>query len=134
MHVSPNEFNWRHPLVNSATHLWGKRRFATTDTSRNNLWVAMLTFGEGWHNNHHAHPQSARRGLAWYEFDVNWYGICALRALGPAWDVKAAKVAYLQEKKAISEVPPRDEFRAIASGYTRRHSEGKRWREKSCFT
>jgi fatty-acid desaturase len=76
-------------LVNSATHMWGSRRFATTDTSRNSLWVALLTFGEGWHNNHHAHPQSSRHGLAWYEFDPNWYGISALRLLGLAWDVKA---------------------------------------------
>ena len=75
-------------MVNSITHLWGSRRFATKDLSTNNLLVALVTFGEGWHNNHHAHPQSARHGLAWYEFDMNWYGICALRALGLAWDVK----------------------------------------------
>lgn len=75
-------------LVNSATHMWGSRRFATSDRSTNNFWVAMLSFGEGWHNNHHAHPQSARHGLAWYEFDLNWYGIVVLRMLGLAWDVK----------------------------------------------
>jgi fatty-acid desaturase len=75
-------------LVNSATHMWGSRRFLTRDASTNNFWVAMLSFGEGWHNNHHAHPQSARHGLAWYEFDLNWYGIFALRTLGLAWDVK----------------------------------------------
>jgi stearoyl-CoA desaturase (delta-9 desaturase) len=79
-------------LVNSATHMWGSRRFATSDTSRNSFWVALLTFGEGWHNNHHAHPQSSRHGLAWYEFDPNWYGISALRLLGLAWDVKADKL------------------------------------------
>ena len=59
-------------LVNSATHMWGGRRFATRDDSRNNWWVALITFGEGWHNNHHAHPTSARHGLAWYEFDPSW--------------------------------------------------------------
>ena len=58
-------------LVNSATHMWGSRRFATKDDSRNTWWVALLTFGEGWHNNHHAHPTSARHGLAWYEFDLD---------------------------------------------------------------
>jgi len=79
-------------LVNSATHMWGSQRFLTGDTSTNSFWVAMLTFGEGWHNNHHAHPQSARHGLAWYEFDMNWYGICALRALGLAWDVKLPRL------------------------------------------
>ena len=75
-------------LVNSATHMWGRQRFLTGDTSKNSFWVAMLTWGEGWHNNHHAHAQSARHGLAWYEFDINWYGICALRMLGLAWDIK----------------------------------------------
>jgi fatty-acid desaturase len=79
-------------LVNSATHMWGSRRFPTGDTSRNSFWVALLTFGEGWHNNHHAHPQSSRHGLAWYEFDPNWYGISALRMMGLAWDVKAGKL------------------------------------------
>jgi fatty-acid desaturase len=75
-------------LVNSGTHMWGSRRFLTGDNSTNNFWIAMFSFGEGWHNNHHAHPQSARHGLAWYEFDLNWYGITALRTLGLAWDIK----------------------------------------------
>ena len=69
--------------VNSATHMWGLRRFRTGDTSTNSFWVAMFTFGEGWHNNHHASPQSARQGLAWYEFDLNWYGIADVTNHGP---------------------------------------------------
>ena len=80
-------------LVNSATHIWGSRRFPTRDDSTNNWWVALLTFGEGWHNNHHAHPTSARHGLAWYELDINWIGISALRAIGLIWDVKVARIA-----------------------------------------
>ena len=79
-------------LVNSATHIWGSRRFQTRDDSTNNWWVALLAFGEGWHNNHHAHPTSARHGLAWYEFDFNWICISTLKALGLAWDVKVAKL------------------------------------------
>jgi hypothetical protein len=51
-----------------------------------------LTFGEGWHNNHHAAPQAAKHGLTWYEVDVNWYGISALKALGLAWDIKMPKL------------------------------------------
>ncbi|HVA72280.1 MAG TPA: fatty acid desaturase [Candidatus Limnocylindrales bacterium] len=78
-------------LVNSATHLWGSRRFATRDHSTNNWWVAMLTFGEGWHNNHHAHPTSARHGLRWYEFDLNWYGIWVLKTLGLAHQIRRVK-------------------------------------------
>lgn|SRR5690348_14008452 len=62
-------------LVNSATHSWGSRRFPTRDRSTNSWWVALVTWGEGWHNNHHAHPVSARHGLKWYEIDFNWYGI-----------------------------------------------------------
>jgi stearoyl-CoA desaturase (delta-9 desaturase) len=54
--------------------------------------VAWASFGEGWHNNHHAHPQSARHGLAWYELDMNWYGIKTLQWLGLIWDVKLPKL------------------------------------------
>ena len=64
--------------------MWGSRRFDTRDDSRNNWWVALLTFGEGWHNNHHAHPVSARHGLAWYEIDPNFWGIWLLQKLGLA--------------------------------------------------
>jgi len=76
-------------LVNSATHLWGTRRFETRDDSRNNGLIAALTFGEGWHNNHHANPRSAKHGLAWYEFDVNWIQIKALEKIGLAKKVHA---------------------------------------------
>jgi stearoyl-CoA desaturase (delta-9 desaturase) len=75
-------------LVNSATHMWGRRRFVTDDDSTNNWWVALLTFGEGWHNNHHAYPRSARHGLAWYELDVNWIGIAVLKWLGLAKGIR----------------------------------------------
>jgi len=78
-------------LVNSATHLWGKTRFETGDDSRNSWWVALLTFGEGWHNNHHAHPTSARHGLRWYEIDFNWLGIRALQFLGLAQAIKRVR-------------------------------------------
>jgi stearoyl-CoA desaturase (delta-9 desaturase) len=79
-------------LVNSATHMWGGRRFATRDDSRNNWWVALISFGEGWHNNHHAHPTSARHGLAWYEFDPSWLQIKVLKALGLAKSIQVASV------------------------------------------
>jgi fatty-acid desaturase len=85
-------------LVNSATHLWGSRRFSTRDDSTNNWWVALLTFGEGWHNNHHAHPTSARHGLAWYEVDFNWMGIRTLQAFGLAWDVKVPRDRQIAER------------------------------------
>jgi fatty-acid desaturase len=79
-------------MVNSLTHFWGGRRFATRDDSRNNALVALITFGEGWHNNHHAHPTSARHGLAWYEVDVTWISIWILRKLGIAKSVQVASL------------------------------------------
>jgi fatty-acid desaturase len=80
-------------LVNSATHMWGSRRFATHDDSRNNWWVALITFGEGWHNNHHAYPTSARHGLAWYEFDISWIQIRFLKLIGLAKSVLEARTS-----------------------------------------
>lgn len=86
-------------LVNSATHLWGSRRFPTRDDSRNNLWVALLTFGEGWHNNHHAHPTSARHGLAWYEIDLSWYTLKLMRVLGIARNIQVAQLPRQAAKR-----------------------------------
>ncbi len=73
--------------VNSITHLWGYRNYDTPDNSRNNIFVGIIANGEGWHNNHHADPRSARHGLDWREPDVTWLTIRALMALGLARDV-----------------------------------------------
>jgi len=89
-------------MVNSVTHTWGSRRFATRDLSTNNWLVgSLLTFGEGWHNNHHAHPVSARHGLAWYEFDINWYGIWILKKLGLARHVYRVRLSKLPSRPAL---------------------------------
>ena len=97
-------FSWHATcLVNSAAHVWGSRRFETNDDSRNNWWVALMTFGEGWHNNHHAHPASVRHGLAWYEIDINWIGIRALEKLGLATGLRLAGMPKR------GEFPDRDE-------------------------
>ena len=87
-------------LVNSATHLWGSRRFDTADDSKNSWWVALLTFGEGWHNNHHALPTSARHGLVWRELDVTWMEIRLLEKLGLAWDVRVPTAAQIEDRAA----------------------------------
>jgi fatty-acid desaturase len=81
-------------MVNSLTHFWGSRRYATRDGSRNNLLVALLSFGEGWHNNHHAYPTSARHGLAWYEIDMSWMGIRFLQLVGLAKSVRRASLQW----------------------------------------
>ena len=103
-------------LVNSATQSWGSRRFQTRDHSTNSWWVALAnSCGEGWHNNHHAHPVSARHGLAWYEVDLNWYGIWTLQKLG------LAKKVY-----AISHA--REGSRQRAGANRSGHSGGLGWR------
>jgi stearoyl-CoA desaturase (delta-9 desaturase) len=87
-------FTW---LVNSATHLWGSRRFDTRDDSRNNALVAAVTFGEGWHNNHHAFPRSAKHGLTLKEFDINWYQLQIMEKLGLISNVYAYDLATESE-------------------------------------
>ena len=77
-------------LVNSATHLWGYRNYDTRDESRNLWWVALVSYGEGWHNNHHAHPSNARAGHRWWEIDPTYWIIKGLKATGLAYDVKDA--------------------------------------------
>ena len=96
-------------LVNSATHMWGGRRFSTKDDSRNLWWVALITFGEGWHNNHHAHPVSARHGMAWYELDISYLQILLLEKLGIAKAVYAPNLADLaaDAREEIDEALPR---------------------------
>lgn len=75
-------------FVNSAAHCWGSQSYNTGDLSRNNWWVSVLAFGEGWHNNHHAFEFSARHGLEWWQFDMTWMMVCALEKLGLASNVK----------------------------------------------
>lgn len=89
-------FTW---MVNSATHLWGYRRFETRDDSRNNILVAAVTFGEGWHNNHHTYARSAKHGFTWKEFDINWYQIRLFELLGLIHNV------YAFDLKTQSEAP-----------------------------
>jgi stearoyl-CoA desaturase (delta-9 desaturase) len=74
--------------INSLAHRFGRRRFDTGDDSRNNLWLALLTFGEGWHNNHHFFPGTVRQGFYWWEVDITWYGLRAMSALRLVHDLK----------------------------------------------
>jgi stearoyl-CoA desaturase (delta-9 desaturase) len=74
--------------INSLAHRYGKRRFDTRDHSRNNWLLALITFGEGWHNNHHYFPGAARQGFRWWEFDLTYYGLRLLAMLGLVWDLK----------------------------------------------
>lgn len=74
--------------INSLAHRYGQRRYATRDDSRNNLWLALLTLGEGWHNNHHHFPGSARQGFRWWEWDPTYYGLRLLAACGLIRDLR----------------------------------------------
>ena len=85
--------------INSLTHCFGQRRYATRDDSRNNLWLALLTFGEGWHNNHHHFPGSVRQGFFWWEIDMTYYGLRLLAALGIIWDLKEVPAAMLHARR-----------------------------------
>ncbi len=74
--------------INSAVHLYGTRRFQTTDSSRNSLLFALITLGEGWHNNHHNYPASEAQGMYWWEIDISHYILLGLQKLGLIWDIK----------------------------------------------
>jgi stearoyl-CoA desaturase (delta-9 desaturase) len=88
-------------FVNSVTHMFGSKRFKTDDESRNNWFVSILTFGEGWHNNHHRWPLSARQGMYWWEIDVTYYGLRILQALGIVWDLKIYPKKIYDEAKSL---------------------------------
>lgn len=84
-------------FINSLAHVWGKRRFETTDDSRNNFWLALITLGEGWHNNHHRYQASARNGFYWWEVDVTYYSLKMLSWLGIVWNLRPVPEKILAE-------------------------------------
>jgi stearoyl-CoA desaturase (delta-9 desaturase) len=95
-------------LVNSATHLIGSRRYQTKDDSRNSLVLALLTFGEGWHNNHHRYPNATRQGFFWWEIDVSYYGLRFMAMLGLVWDLRPVPRRIMDEGRratALSATP-----------------------------
>ncbi len=88
-------------IINSLTHLWGKRRFDTTDDSRNNALTALLTLGEGWHNNHHYYQSSCRNGFYWYEIDVTYYVLKMMSWVGLVWDIREVPDHVLAEGRRL---------------------------------
>ncbi len=103
-------------LVNSLAHVLGGRRFPTADTSRNNWWIALLTLGEGWHNNHHHYMGSARQGFYWWEIDVTYYILKALSWCGLIWDLRPVPAAVLAEGRALDAAARRGESVAPLPG------------------
>lgn len=85
--------------INSLAHRFGRRRYATPDDSRNNAFLALLTFGEGWHNNHHHYPASVRQGFYWWEIDITWYFLKLLERLGLIWDLRDVSETRLRSNR-----------------------------------
>jgi stearoyl-CoA desaturase (delta-9 desaturase) len=100
-------------LVNSLNHVWGSRRYETTDTSRNNFLLALLTMGEGWHNNHHHYMASANQGFFWWEIDVSYNLIRAMQAVGLVWEVRTPPARFLVPSAVAGEAV-NDEVPALA--------------------
>jgi stearoyl-CoA desaturase (delta-9 desaturase) len=93
-------FTWHATFcINSLTHLIGRRRYATDDHSRNSLILALLTLGEGWHNNHHYYKASVRQGFFWWEIDVSYYILRLLQAMGVVWDLKLPPKAVIERNR-----------------------------------
>ena len=84
-------------FINSLAHVFGRRRFATTDDSRNSLLLALITLGEGWHNNHHRYMGTARQGFYWWEIDITFYGLKVLSWMGLIWDLKPVPLSVYAE-------------------------------------
>lgn len=110
-------------FVNSAAHTWGYRNHNTKDDSRNNWWVALVSFGEGWHNNHHHDHRAAAHGRRWFEVDLTYLTILAMARAGLAWDVVAPKPAKaLSDDGDGSLPPPMDELPPVRIPRRRRET------------
>ncbi len=90
--------------INSFCHMFGGRRYETGEASKNSLWLAILTMGEGWHNNHHHYPLSCRQGFFWWEIDITYYILLGLQKLGLVWDLKAPPKRLLA-REAMTALP-----------------------------
>ena len=89
-------------FINSLAHVWGNRRYETKDDSRNSFLLSIITLGEGWHNNHHRYPHSARQGFRAVEIDFTYYGLKALAWLGLIWDLKPVPSKVKEEGQSLS--------------------------------
>jgi stearoyl-CoA desaturase (delta-9 desaturase) len=102
--------------INSLSHVWGAKRYVTTDESRNNPWLALLTFGEGWHNNHHCYQSACRQGFFWWEFDPGYYSLQLMKLLGIARDLRQPPLALLESKRVKNRIA-KDVAPASTSGH-----------------
>ncbi|MCP9440021.1 MAG: acyl-CoA desaturase [Nitrospira sp.] len=98
--------------INSLSHVYGSQRYQTGDDSRNNFILALITMGEGWHNNHHYYPASTRQGFYWWEIDLTYYGLKLLERLGLVWDIREVP-EYVREGKTKQESAKQEPDRGI---------------------
>jgi stearoyl-CoA desaturase (Delta-9 desaturase) len=107
--------------INSLAHVWGRQVYATSDQSRNNALLAVMTLGEGWHNNHHFFMTSARQGFRWYELDVSYIVLCILEKLGIVWDLKRPSPEIVDgwlggKDHLLSRAPAREALVPVGAG------------------
>jgi stearoyl-CoA desaturase (delta-9 desaturase) len=100
--------------INSLCHMFGSRRYETGEESKNSIWLAFLTMGEGWHNNHHHYPLSCRQGFFWYEIDLTYYVLCGLEKLGLVWDLQAPPKRLLRPEAMTAIHKPKAAEMAVA--------------------
>ena len=108
-------------MINSLAHVHGTKRYVTGDDSRNNWWLAIVTLGEGWHNNHHAHMASTRQGFRWWEIDVTFYVLTMLSWIGVVWDLNAPPRAVVNNTKPLARGLLESVSRQIAASYPVAH-------------
>ncbi|MFI5297037.1 MAG: acyl-CoA desaturase [Polyangiales bacterium] len=102
--------------INSLAHVWGSRRFETSDTSRNNWLLAIFTLGEGWHNNHHHLQSSTKQGVAWYELDVCYITLWVLSKLGIVWDLRTHASIAAKRSRSLARVDSMADVAIVSEG------------------
>jgi len=104
-------------FINSLAHVHGKQRYVTGDDSRNNWWLAVITLGEGWHNNHHAYQRSTRQGFRWYEFDPTFYVLKALSWVGIVWELGEPPVEVVRNERRLGAAAVEKVARQLAAAF-----------------
>ena len=110
-------------FINSLAHVHGSQRYVTGDTSRNNWWLALITLGEGWHNNHHAYQRSTRQGFRWYEVDLTYYALKAMSWVGLVWDLGEPPAEVIRNERRVGTAVLERVARQLAEGYAARRAD-----------
>lgn len=112
-------------FINSLAHVHGNQRYVTGDDSRNNWWLAVITLGEGWHNNHHAYQRSCRQGFRWYEVDFTYYALAALSWLGVVWDLGTPPRDVVHNERPLGRATIEKVARQLAASFDLEHIKAR---------